>query len=270
MPEVLANGQQLYYEELGAGDPVLFIHGFGSDLNAWGLVTRELRESYRCIVYDQRDSGRSGRAAASYTVRDMAADAAALIAACDAAPCHVVGYSMGGAVAQELAINYPASVRSLTLVATYDQGDQRGTDNLRSWAHMRETFTREEYFRAIYPWLHTYREYEQPGFIDERIRRSLEAPNPQDQAAFVRQMEATLGHDAASRLPSITAPTQVIVGAEDILAPLRFGRALAAAIPRSRLLVLPDVGHSLLSVKPDDVKRAILGFLGSVEDDERS
>jgi pimeloyl-ACP methyl ester carboxylesterase len=194
----------------------------------------------------------------------MAGDAAGLIAALGLNACHIVGFSMGGAVTQELAINHPDAVRSITLIATYTSGDPRGSDNLRSWAKIREAFDRESYYRAVYPWLLTYREYQWPGFVDEHIRRAVEAPNQQEQDAYLRQMEATLAHNAEDRLDRITAPTLVLVGEDDILAPLRFSRTLAARIPDARLLVLPEVGHGLLWVKPHDVSRAVLGFLDSL------
>lgn len=267
MPTVAVQGRTLYYEDAGDGDPVLFIHGFGGNLLGWGLALRDLRHSFRCIAYDQRDSGRSDRATAPYTIRDLADDAAGLISALSLAPCHVVGFSMGGAVTQELAINHPQLVRSVTLVATYTKGDARGSDNLRSWARIRESFDREAYFRAVYPWLLTYREYEWPGFVEQHIRQAIEAPYQQDQAAYLRQMEATLAHDADGRLEQVQAPTLVLVGDEDILAPLRFSRRLASAIPNARLMVLPEVGHGLLWVKPHEVSRAIQGFLLSLEDE---
>jgi pimeloyl-ACP methyl ester carboxylesterase len=266
MPQVEINGVSIFYEDAGEGDPVLFIHGFGSDLLSWGLVLRELRKSFRGIVYDQRDSGRSSRARGQYSIRDLADDAAGLIRAVGIGPCHVVGFSMGGAVTQELAINHPDAVRSITLVATYTKGDARGSDNLRSWAKLREQFDPVSYFRAIYPWLLTHREYEWPGFVEENIRRAVEAPYPQEQDAYLRQMEATLAHDAEDRLTAIQAPALVLVGEDDILAPLRFSRTLAASIPDARLMVLPEVGHALLWVKPYDVSRAIQGFLQSLED----
>lgn len=267
MPHVQANGRALYYEDSGSGGPVLFIHGFGGNLLGWEPVLGEMRQAFRCIAYDQRDSGRSEQAATAYTVRDMAADAAALITALSIAPCHIVGFSMGGAVAQELAINYPDIVRSLSLIATYTKGDARGSDNLRMWAKIRETFDQQTYYRAIYPWLLTFREYEWPGFVEANIQRAIASPYQQDQAAYLRQMEATLAHDAEERLPGILAPTLVLVGNEDILAPLRFSRTLASRIPNARLMVLPDVGHALLWVKPQEVSRALQGFFLSLEEE---
>ena len=267
MPSIEANGHSLFYEDASSGAPVLFIHGFGGNLLGWGPVIGDMRQTFRCIAYDQRDSGRSAQATAAYGIRDMADDAASLVQALSLGPCHVVGFSMGGAVAQELAINYPDLVRSVALIATYTKGDARGSDNLRSWARIRETFERQSYFHAVYPWLLTFREYEWPGFVEQSIQRAVESPYPQDQAAYLRQMEATLAHNAEDRLGRIAAPTLVLVGEEDILAPLRFSRKLASSIPNARLMVLPEVGHALLWVKPQQVSRALQGFLLSLDEE---
>ncbi|MBI4496764.1 MAG: alpha/beta hydrolase [Chloroflexi bacterium] len=270
MPITSVRDVNLYYEDLGAGEPVLWIHGFSGDHRGWAAQIPVFQDAYRCMVYDQRDSGRSATSRRDYTTADLAEDAVGLLDALDIPRATVVGFSMGGAVAQEFAINHPERVHGLVLVATYTAGDPRGSENLRAWARMRAVFTPEQYHRAISPWVLTYREYLVPGLVEGFLQRALENPYRQSQEAYERQMEAVLAHNAEDRLGRITAPCLVLVGDEDILAPLRFSRTLVSRIPRARLEVIPEVGHALLWVKPDEVNRAIGRFLAGLSGAESS
>ena len=129
MPYVTANGLSLYYEiegEAGA-PPVLLITGLSGDHREWGALPSLLGTSYRVISFDNRDSGLSQRADAPYAVQDMALDAVGLVGELGIAHAHVVGYSMGGAIAQELAIGYPDKVKSLLLISTWPSFSEYAT-----------------------------------------------------------------------------------------------------------------------------------------------
>lgn len=267
MPTAEVRDITLFYDELGQGEPILWMHGFSGSHLGWLAQARAFGAAHRCIVYDHRDSGQSSESSRAYSIRDLADDAAALLDHLNIPRATVVGFSMGGAVAQEFAINHPDRLTGLALVATYTKGDPRGSDNLRSWARMRRSFPPEDFARATAPWVYTYREYLVPEFIENQIRRGLENPHWQSQEAYERQMEAVLAHDAEDRLDRIAAPCLVICGEDDILAPLRFSRMLAERIPLARLEVIPEVGHGLLWVKPAAVSEALDRFLMSVQQD---
>ena len=262
MPRLNAGGLSLFYQESGAGQPVIFIPGLGSDHTAWGYQTRALSQHFRCIALDNRDVGESDCASGPYTTRDMAQDMVGLMDALGIPSADIVGWSMGSAIAQEVAINWPERVRRLCLVASYHQGDPRGAERHTTFAELRRTLGVETYLKVVYPWSFTYRAYLRPGFIHDMMKRALESPSQQRQDAYERQVAATVNHDARGRLSRIQAPTLVLVGDEDILTPPeRFSRAMAREIPDARLAVVPEVGHALLWEQPDAVNQALQAFL---------
>lgn len=270
MPLVETGGVPLFYQEAGSGPPVLWLPGLGADHAAWGGQTAALRGRYRCIAVDNRDCGRSGRATARYGIRDMAADTVGLLDALgiDSAP--FVGWSMGGAIAQELALSWPDRVSALVLLASYDEGDPRADDRFALAAEIHRVMGYEAYLRFSHVSIFTHRAYLRPGFIEGTRRRAMEYPYKQSVEDYERQMDAVLRHDARSRLGKVRCPTLVLGGAEDTLTPVeRFSVTMAAAIPGARLEVIPEVGHALLWEQPEATTAAIAAFLDALGPDAR-
>ncbi len=131
MPATNVGDIELHYRDDGAGQPVLFIQGLGVDHRGWAPVCAPLSKRFRCISFDNRDVGRSSQVEAQYDVVDMAGDALGLLDALGIERADVVGVSMGGVIAQEIAIRHPERVRRLALVSTYTSGDPRGAGDLR-------------------------------------------------------------------------------------------------------------------------------------------
>jgi pimeloyl-ACP methyl ester carboxylesterase len=262
MPAVrVATGLELFYRESGEGEPILWIMGLGNDHRGWAYQVPAFRDRFRCITYDNRDSGQSQRADAPYTVADLAEDAVALLDALDIERAHVVGFSMGGGQAQELAIRHPERVNKLVLCSTYTSRDPRGTDIFQSRVLLRERLSAEEYQRVTLPWAYTYQDYQRPGFIEATIEAVLNDPYPQDMDAYRRQVEATLSVDTEGRLDQIRALTLLVFGEDDITTPLRFARVLEAGIPNARLVTVPGAGHGLPWSQPDALNDAVRSFL---------
>lgn len=261
LPHIKLPDLSIYYESAGDGEPVLWIAGLGSDHSVWTSHVDFFRQAYRCVTFDNRDAGQSDRASGNYTIRDMADDAKNLMDALGIASAHVVGLSMGGAIAQELAISYPQRVRTLALVCTYTRGDPRGTEIMNSWMLMRERFSSQEYYRAILPWLFSHQEYLMPGLVENYLKTAQENPYPQAPEAFARQVKAVTTFDSEARLKDILAPTLIVAGDEDILTPLRFARTLKKEIPDSRLVIIEGAGHGLTRSRPQEFRQALLAFL---------
>ncbi len=262
MPTVrVATGLELFYRESGQGEPVLWIMGLGNDHRGWAYQVPAFRDRFRCITFDNRDCGQSQRADGAYTVADMAGDAVALLDALGVDRAHVVGFSMGGAQAQELAIRHPDRVRKLALCDTYTSRDERGAAVFLSRVLLRERLSPEEYQRVTLPWVYTYEDYQRPGFIEQTVQAILNDPNPQPLDDFRRQVEATLSVDTEGRLGRIRAPTLLVFGEDDITTPLRFARVLEAGIPDARLEVIAGAGHGLPWSHPEALNEKVRAFL---------
>ncbi|GBD23965.1 Putative non-heme bromoperoxidase BpoC [bacterium HR29] len=263
MPAVTVNGMEIAYADRGdpTGRPVLFLPGLGGDGRWWRPVTDRFARPFRCLLVDPRDAGRSGRASKPYTVADMAIDIACLADALGLELFDVVGFSMGGAIAQELAITRPERVRRLVLIATYTSGDPRGSELFRGLAALRRRLPAAEYCRILFPWVYTHGEYRRPGFIEEAIARAAADPLWQEPEAYERQVEAAIAYCSEGRLGAVRAPALLIFGDEDLMTPLRFARRLLAELPDARLAVLAGAGHGLLATRPTEVAALIEGFL---------
>ena len=263
MPYANVDGLNLYYEIEGEPDapPVLLITGLSGDHRGWGPLSSMLKASFRVISFDNRDSGLSQRAGAPYVIRDMAEDANGLLKELAIARAHVVGYSMGGAIAQELAIGFPQLVDRLVLLATYDAADPRGDALFRGLASLRRDLPREDYIRLTLPWAYTYREYQIPGLIEQVVQDVLDDSLFQETGAYERQMEATITFNSRDRLQHISSPTLLIFGEEDIMTPMRFARELVRGIKDSRLVTLDGTGHLFIRTRLKEIVALIDAFL---------
>src|SRR5438552_9771769 len=263
MPTITSNNITLHYRDDGSGEPVLFIQGLGVDHRGWAPITKPLADRFRCISYDNRDIGQSSFVEAPYDVVDMMDDAIGLLDALDIERCDVVGVSMGGVIAQELAIRRPERVRRLVLVSTYTSGDPRGAAIFESQAMFRRLLPREEYCRATFWSVYSHQDYRREGFIDEMVRRTANNDLWQPQDAYERHVRAVLNVNTEDRLKDIKTKTLIIAGAEDILTPPRFSTLLAEKIPDNRLLVVEGAGHGLIWSHPAIVVDHIADFLSA-------
>jgi pimeloyl-ACP methyl ester carboxylesterase len=192
----------------------------------------------------------------------MAEDVAGLLEALGVARAHVCGASMGGMIAQELALRHPERVRTLQLHCTLGRIDPYGTLLVENLLRVRAREDREEWARAMLPWVicrKTARE--RPEFVQLMLQRALDNPYPTSYTGLRRQAEAIGAHDTLERLPAIRVPTLVTLGAEDILVPPAFSREVHARIPGAELSVIPDAGHILFLEQPDAFNSAMLAFL---------
>lgn len=259
-----ADGVNIYYETHGDGDPLLLISGMGADHRVWSEIVPELQKDYLCIVYDHRGIGYSGRPSGDYTIRELAADASQLLKVCGGRKAHVIGISMGGAVAQELAINCPGQVRSLVLVSTWAKPDafRRVLGECRTLAA--KTVDRYSFWREHLLWCYPREYYRENGEKIEEVCRFL-ADTDQSREELVRQNVANLFHDTSDRLHLISAPTLIIVGAKDISTPRAFAEELYGGIEGSRLVVLEECGHSLTSQNPAGFRKELRKFLHALD-----
>ncbi|HXF52201.1 MAG TPA: alpha/beta hydrolase [Dehalococcoidia bacterium] len=256
----------LYYEEHGSGEPLLLIQGFGGNTVAWGPLVPALAARYRVIAFDNRDAGRSGQATEPYTIADMADDAARLLDALGVPSAHVLGASMGGMIAQELALRWPQKVRSLILACTtcggprsagWDELCQR-LDLVRELREMPAPDS--DLVQQQLSWMFSpeFLANPTPAF-QEFILSTLQYPAPLE--GMKRQAEAIRRHDTYDRLPQIAAPTLVIAGEDDPLILAENSRILAERIPNAQLILYPRLRHGFNLEDPERVHADILSFL---------
>jgi 3-oxoadipate enol-lactonase len=263
MPHLEANGQRLYYEEHGEGEPLLCVVGLSSDTLAWALQIPAWSERYRTIVFDNRDAGQSTEASGEYEVTDMAADALALADALGLETFHLLGLSMGGAISQELALAAPERIRTLTLVVTFGGGGAWAHDLGRAWSKRVAKMSREERVEEQLLLCLSERTFENAEFV-EFVRQALLAnPHPQPAEAFARQLLATSRHEARERLGSLTMPVHVIGAEQDLLVPVWKSRELAELIPGARLTVVEGAAHGVNLDAAEPFNAAVLEFLGA-------
>jgi len=270
------NGIDVYYEEHGHGDPLLLIMGLAADSLAWMFQLPDFSEHYRTIVFDNRGVGRSSKPAGPYTIAQMADDAAGLLDVLDIERAHVVGVSMGGMIAQELALRHPARVRALVLGCTYakpDAGvDRQLASSLAAFGGSRgpngelqvdlSKLDPMMFFQHLLPTVFN------PPFIMNELPKLMQVFSGALQYGFsmdaiLAQVMATQTHDTIDRLDRISAPTLVLTGDNDLLIPCSNSDRLAAAISGSTLKKIPGGSHGFNFETPDVFNQAVLEFLAT-------
>lgn len=244
MPFATVNGLKLHYEIQGSGPKLLFIHGISADLKSpISLFTTPMTKHFTILAFDPRGLGESDDSAASYTMADMASDAAGLAAAVGWDTYHVFGASMGGMVAQELVLQHPASVQKLILGVTNAGGKHAGPAIAESMFHLP---TAEMLYygdtRQDAAWMAA--NPEMVKLIEQNYRKTAEAmqADPRLAKGIGYQAKAVLQHDTYDRLPRITAPTLVFAGRYDGGNPYQAAQAMAEQIPGARFELL-ESGH---------------------------
>ncbi len=260
MPYVRVGDLRIHYLVRGFGPPVLLLHGLGSCGEDWALLQAPaLSQRYRVLMPDLRGHGRSDVPPGPYTVSQMADDIAGFLEATGADSAHVVGLSLGGAVAQALAVRHPERVRSLVLVNTFARLRPRG------WAEWRRALARfliPLFNLAWYAWMEAEELFPYPG--QQGLRRvafqRLCATHP---AGFRAALLAAARYDGRKDLARIRVPTLVVAGLEDTVVPLRAKEELAARIPGARLVTVPRSGHATPTDQPVLFNRLLLRFLAT-------
>jgi pimeloyl-ACP methyl ester carboxylesterase len=252
MPHLTVNGFELFHLRRGTGEPLLLIQGMSGTHAAWGEpLLAELEGSFDLVAYDHRGIGRSSPQTAPFTIVDLAQDAAGLLDALGWETAHVMGISMGGMVAQELALRHPERVRTLTLGCTYCGGPGAALADesvVQRLAAGMLSGDRELAIRTGYE-VNVSAAFAADASNYEAFH-AMATSMPAAVPVILLQMQAVAGHDTSARLPSLDVPTLVVHGDEDQMLPILNGRLIASLIPGARLEELPGVGHMFWWERP--------------------
>jgi pimeloyl-ACP methyl ester carboxylesterase len=237
----------------GSGPPLLLIMGLSGTYLHWGEpFLGRLRKDFELIAYDHRGVGASTRLEGPITISEMAEDAANLLGALAVDSAHVLGISMGGMVAQELALHRPELVRTLTLGCTYCGGQGSalmGRESARRLADSRAAGDRLRAIRTSWE-INVSASFAGDEAAWERFLQ-VGLQRPVALAVIRRHMAAIERHDTSARLGRLTMPTQVVHGTDDEVLPVRNGRLVASLIPGARLEILQGVGHMYWWERPE-------------------
>jgi len=264
MPKVEVNDIQMYYEVNGEGYPLVMIMGWQGNLDWWNPhMIEELSKNFKVVTFDNRGTGRTDVSDKEFSIRLFAEDTAGLMNTLDISQANILGLSMGGAVAQELAINYPEKVKKLILYSTACGGAKAVPMSQETIASLRRAsagaMSAEEYMRGAIRFIHTNEFLDNnPDFAELQVQRMLRAPT--SPKVVMRQTSAMMSFDSYDRLPRIKAPTLILSGKRDVLNPSENGSILAKAIPNAKLVFFEKSAHGLAE-EMGEVLKVITEFL---------
>jgi len=270
----LADGT-LHYELTGQGPPVLWIQGTGVCGSAWEPQFKELSRDFQCLGFDNRGIGRSVGNAPALSIEQMARDAIALMDEVGWEAAHVVGHSMGGLIAQQVALEAPSRVRSLGLLCTFAKGAEaaRLTGKVL-WMGLRtrigtRAMRRQAFLEMLFPaeYLQSQNRVELAARVGPMVGRDL-ADSP---SIMMRQLSAMRKYDAAGKLGHLASiPTLVASAQSDPIALTSYGEGLAARIQGSRYLVIPNSSHGVTIQLPEVINELLRTHFVQADSDSRS
>lgn len=273
----------LYYEEKGEGDAILFIMGLGMPGFAWEPQVEYFSRKYRSIIFDNRGVGKSDKPPGPYTTRQMAEDAFELLNYLGIKSAHIVGISMGGMIAQQMTLNYPDMVKSATFCATYAKPDENVRKHVQEGAEKLGISLKFEDLSSVFPLLSQMNDSDtikrlvdfllpltlSRGFIEKSrdmldgwLKRMME--NPPTINSFISQVIATQTHDTLDELKNINCPVLVLTGTEDLLVPPVCSKIISQNISKAKLLEIPGGPHGINIECAEEFNSAVEDFINSV------
>ena len=237
------DGTKIAYREKGTGQTVLLVMGLGADGTAWDLHVKSFEKFFRCLIVDNRGTGRSDSPTGPYSIELMADDCAEVIIKAGGSPVVVIGISMGGAIAQQIAIRHPKLVKSLIITSSWAEKNPLINDVFEELCTIRPKLTEEEFLRRLQLLIWSPSGYSE-NFATLRESRTI----PQSQAvtpeAFSAQCVACIEYDALFQLRLISVPTLITVGEMDIFTPISNSYNLLKNIPNSKIEIFQGAGHA--------------------------
>lgn len=277
MPSINIHGEQdiqIYYETYGnfttgpeqRQTPLLYILGLGSDTASWEDISNRLAAGRPVIVCDNRGAGRSSQPAAAYTIEAMAQDILAVLDHIEIPQVHILGHSMGGFLALELAAKHPERVAGLVLSSTALTFGARNTTLMTMYIDGLRNGMPPEWITAdLAMWLYSPARFETPDFLDNLVQDIMQSPYPQTLDGFAGQTAACTTFDGNVLAPQVQAPALIIWGDQDILTSPKQGQALAASLATVQTFCIEEAAHLPHRERPDAFCSKVLDFLDSCD-----
>ena len=261
MPFASVGKYRIFYVEEGKGFPLVLIHGLAGDHTAWAPQIDAFRRQHRVIAFDNRGAGKSTQIDEPVTTADLAADTLALMDALSVSRAHVVGRSMGGSIAQHIALRAPQRLQSLVMCSSFAKLDPLGVrvlTNMRevlewrgSWAdharHSVQNFVSAEFFNT---------QRDRVAQIERLIGRETRLP-----ACYVRQNHACLEHDTLDDLERVACPTLILAGKKDPICSLTATRWMAERIPAAETVIFEKSSHFFLIEEAEKFQTVLMEWL---------
>jgi pimeloyl-ACP methyl ester carboxylesterase len=267
VPKIAVGSRKIYYEIHGdlPGTPLILLTGAGGSCRGWlPLQVPDFEQQFRTLIYDHRGVGESDSSDESFSTADLADDAVGLMDALEIPKANLLGVSMGGMVAQEVALRHPDRVDRLILAGTFARPDAKRRMLLTQWRELsRAGAPAEVMIRDRLLWALQDETLEQTDLIESMIARYIEDGAPLTEEVYALQCDACLNHDTADRLREIKHPTLVICGRHDQLTPPKLHRELADEIPGAHLVTIAYGGHLVMVESAQRFNFTVLQFLNA-------
>jgi len=259
MPKVLVRDIEVNYQEEGAGFPLVLLHGLNGDSSGWSQMMPEFAKHYQAIAPDARGHGASGKPDLPYSISQFSEDLFAFLQKLKIPQAHLLGLSMGGAIAQQFALDHPEKVRCLILISSFSYIDP----------HLHEAFSRlrKSLERGGYPAFfdEVVKLAFTPGFVSANTKSIAELKQKRIQinspVAIGRATDACLAFHLKEEISQISHPTLILSGREDVFTPIHLSEQIHRSIRGSEWKILEGVGHNLYIEKPTEMAQLVLEFL---------
>lgn len=262
MPFKKINHIEMYYEQKGHGEPLILIGGLTNNHQIWSFMLDDLVNEFCVILPDNRGAGKTSQPEEGYTIVQMADDIAQLMEAIGIESAYIAGLSMGGAIVQQLCLNYHKKVKAAVIAASAGKFSPISCLQLRSTIELAQAGVAQEIiFNNVVPWIYATHFIENGNNILNEKHRVMNEPFPQSLAGYIGQIHAIEKFDVRNRLPEIQCPVLVIAGSDDLLTPIQDAKNLINTIPNAKLLIIEECGHMIHREKPHEFAKGIVNFI---------
>jgi pimeloyl-ACP methyl ester carboxylesterase len=258
------SASELRFVISGQGTRVLFVHGVGSHLESWNGVIAGMRDGFECLRYDLRGHGESPKSAGPYSLEMFASDLEAVALGSRWDDFHLVGFSLGGLIAQRFALDHPERVRTLSLISTVaGRTDEEIVQAKKRLATLQQYGASTHVATAAKRWFSDDFRRQHPDVVQARMAQSL----ANDPACYAEAYRVLVESDLSNELHKIRLPTLIMTGEEDTGSTPRMTQLMAASIPGSRAVVLTALRHSLLLEAPETIASELVAFINEHKGD---